>query len=399
MFTIHAGRTPAYCDGLSRRSFLKVSISRAGGCAEGEGRFDGRRPAGEEHLGRPHLARWRPEPHGHVRHEAGGAGRISRHLASRSGRMSPASRSASCFRCKRRWPTSFPSSARSTTTTAIISRGAHRMLTGRPGANGADRRPSIRASARLCRGLAGRGGRNARLCGDSLWLERDFARLLRSGLHRAQVRSVFETDGDPNDNFKVQGFQLPPGIFPSIGWKPPAHCGSTSTGCSQAIFPGRWTPWTAFNGRPSSSSPAVRLARHSTSARSQRSCATAMAGTIGVRARRSGAAARRGRQHLRDAPFRRLGTIGTCNAGWKIICRRSERGRVEPAPRFDRPGLYDRVLVVMCGEFSRSAADERRGQRQCADEQGHTRPRPLGQRHVVPDGGRWRARGPHRRLD
>ena len=86
MFRIDAGRvSPKYCDGQSRRSFLQLGVAgmaavglpqllqvQAASAAAGQ--------AKEGHFGHPALARWRAGAPGYVRHEAGGAGRVSRPL-------------------------------------------------------------------------------------------------------------------------------------------------------------------------------------------------------------------------------------------------------------------------------------------------------------------------------
>jgi hypothetical protein len=62
-------------------------------------------------------------------------------------------------------------------------------------------------------------------------------------------------------------------------------------------------------------------------------------------------------------------------------------------------GLYDKVLVVLCGEFSRTPRMNDGGNGGASNEHGHAGPRPLGNGHVLPAGRRRRARGQHRRLD
>ena len=65
----------------------------------------------------------------------------------------------------------------------------------------------------------------------------------------------------------------------------------------------------------------------------------------------------------------------------------------------DERGLLDTTLVVLCGEFSRTPKMNDGGNGGAADEHGHARPRPLGQRDVLPDGRRRRQGRAGRRLD
>ena len=62
-------------------------------------------------------------------------------------------------------------------------------------------------------------------------------------------------------------------------------------------------------------------------------------------------------------------------------------------------GLYEKVLVVLCGEFSRTPRMNDGGNGGPPDEHGHARPRPLGQRDVLPARRRRREGRPDRRLD
>ena len=126
MLRIEGKRSSRYCDGLSRRSFVQLGVAgmaSVGSAARlaGQGSFQRAGSQRKRHLGHPALARRRARPHGHVRHEARGPGRIPRASGTRSAPTCRASKSPSCFRCRPRSPTSSRSSARCTTTTATTS--------------------------------------------------------------------------------------------------------------------------------------------------------------------------------------------------------------------------------------------------------------------------------------
>jgi hypothetical protein len=218
MFTIQAGRTRTYCDGLSRRSFLKVGVAgmasisladvlraKAESAALGQGAkntsvvliwLDG----GPSHMD---MYDMKPEAPAEYR-----------------GIWRPIKTNVSGFEISEL----FPLQAKIADQFSIVRSlwhndgdhfgGAHRMLTGRPGANGADqtaKSPSIGSIvARACgpRG-AGMPAYAAIPYGSSVGLRPGYF----GANYIGREFNPFETDGDPNDpNFKVQGFQLPPDL-------------------------------------------------------------------------------------------------------------------------------------------------------------------------------------------
>jgi hypothetical protein len=218
MFTIQAGRTRTYCDGLSRRSFLKVGVAgmasisladvlraKAESAALGQGAkntsvvliwLDG----GPSHMD---MYDMKPEAPAEYR-----------------GIWRPIKTNVSGFEISEL----FPLQAKVADKFSIVRSlwhndgdhfgGAHRMLTGRPGANGADqagKSPSIGSIvARACgpRG-AGMPAYAAIPYGSSVGLRPGYF----GANYIGREFNPFETDGDPNDpNFKVQGFQLPPDL-------------------------------------------------------------------------------------------------------------------------------------------------------------------------------------------
>ena len=142
MLRVQAGTTERYCDGMSRRSFVQVGVAgmataglaqvlkaKEDSAAQGSAR--------KEHVRHPDLARRRSRPHGHVRHEAGSPGRVSR----ASGM--PIKTNVAGFEITEL----FPLQAKYADKFSIVRSlhhdngdhfaGGHLMLTGRPGASGA----------------------------------------------------------------------------------------------------------------------------------------------------------------------------------------------------------------------------------------------------------------------
>jgi Protein of unknown function (DUF1501) len=218
MFTIHAGRTRAYCDGLSRRSFLKVGV--AGMASVGLADVL-RAKAASAALGQPakdtsvvliwldggpsHLDMYDMKPEAPAEYR---------------GIWRPIKTNVSGVEISELFPRQAKIAHKFSIVRSLFHNdgdhfgGAHRMLTGRPGANGADqtgKSPGIGAiAARVC---------GPRTAGMPAYAAIPFASSvgLRPGYfggnYVGREFNPFETDGDPNaPNFKVQGFQLPPNL-------------------------------------------------------------------------------------------------------------------------------------------------------------------------------------------
>ena len=111
-------------------------------------------------------------------------------------------------------------------------------------------------------------------------------------------------------------------------------------------------------------------------------------------------AAGRGRLDVRHRPPRRLGPpLGPEEGLRELPAEGGRAGRRRCSSDLDDRGLLDTTLVVLCGEFSRTPKMNDGGNGGAADEPGHARPRPLGQRDVLPDGRRRREGRAGRRLD
>ena len=105
MFTIW-GAKQQFCDGLNRRNFLKIGAFGAGltlaDMLRGRAAAAAAGPAHVHQVGHHDLPAGRPVAHGHVRPQAGRARRSSAASSSRSPPTSPACRSASTSRCRRK---------------------------------------------------------------------------------------------------------------------------------------------------------------------------------------------------------------------------------------------------------------------------------------------------------
>ena len=215
MFRIEAGNTSRYCDGISRRSFVQMGV--AGMAAVGLPQILQAKEASaalgqpkQRHLRDPAVARRRARPHGHVRHEARGPGRIPGHSGTRSAPTCRASRSASCFRARPRWPTSSRSSARCTTTRATILPAA---TTCSPRAAGPAARTPRASPRRSARSPARSAARGSQACRPTSRCPYAASIGLRPGYFGANylglAHNPFETNGDPNSaDFKVENIQL-----------------------------------------------------------------------------------------------------------------------------------------------------------------------------------------------
>ncbi len=218
MFTIQAGRTRTYCDGLSRRSFLKVGVAGMASIsladvlrAKAESAALGQAAKNTAVVliwldgGPSHMDMYDMKPEAPAEYR---------------GLWRPIKTNVSGVEISEL----FPLQAKIADKFSIVRSlwhndgdhfgGAHRMLTGRPGANGADqtgKSPSIGSIvARACgpRG-AGMPAYAAIPYGSSVGLRPGYF----GANYIGREFNPFETDGDPNDpNFKVQGFQLPPDL-------------------------------------------------------------------------------------------------------------------------------------------------------------------------------------------
>ncbi|HEV2971807.1 MAG TPA: DUF1501 domain-containing protein [Pirellulales bacterium] len=218
MFATHAGRTRAYCDGLSRRSFLKIGVA---GMASAGLADVLRAKAMSAALGQPAkdtsvILVWLDGGPSHMdtydmKPEA---------PAEYRGIWRPIKTNVSGFEISELFPRQAKLADKFSVVRSLYHNdgdhfgGAHRMLTGRPGANGADqagKSPGIGAiAARVC---------GPRTTGMPAYAAIPFASSvgLRPGYfggnYVGREFNPFETDGDPNaPNFKVQGFQLPPNL-------------------------------------------------------------------------------------------------------------------------------------------------------------------------------------------
>ncbi len=302
--------------------------------------------------------------------------------------------------CRPRSPTSSRSSARCTTTPATTSPAATPCSPSRGGASGADTTGQVPVD-RLDRHRRPVGRAEP---GMPAYAAVPYAASigLRPGYFGANYLGIehnpFETDGDPNAaNFQVAEHQpgrRPDGRPPG---RPPRRCCRTSTSCDATSIRGAMADamdrferkaYDMVTGAGRPQGLRHRLGR-------RRDCATATAGR------------NLGPEHAawpggwsRPAPPSSPSTSGGWDHHWDLkaghgrtTCRRStgscpslftdlERAR----PARQRAGRAVRRVQP-------HAADERRRQRRPALQHGHARPRPLGQRHVLPDGRRRRARG------
>ena len=149
------------CEGTTRRDFLKIGAlgSRCTlppATAGSPGGRQGRRQAGQKHLGRLALARRRADACRNLRSAHERSGRISQHH--RRSDDEPAGRDDRRHVSRRspRWPTRWPSSARSPTTTAATSAARTFVMTGYDNRNidngGAPARPSLGSIVARVRG-------------------------------------------------------------------------------------------------------------------------------------------------------------------------------------------------------------------------------------------------------
>ena len=93
--------------------------------------------------------------------------------------------------------------------------------------------------------------------------------------------------------------------------------------------------------------------------------------------------------HVRHVPLRRLGSsLGSEGRAWRTTCRMVDQLVSGLFTDLEQRGLLDNGAGRAVRRVQPHAADERRRQRRPAGEHGHARPRPLGQRHVLPDGRR-----------
>ena len=201
------------------------------------------------------------------------------------------------------------------------------MLTGRPGASGADQTgkfPSIGSIvARACGPRdAGMPAYAAMPYGSSIGLRPGYF----GANYLGREFNPFETDGDPNDpNFKVQDFQLPPDLtLDRLENRRTLRQHFDRLERANDLS-GTMDAMDRFQRRPSISSPAAPPARRSTSAPSRLRFASVTAATTGARARCwPGGSSRPAARSSRSTSA--AGTItGTCSAGWKTACRRSMR--------------------------------------------------------------------------
>jgi Protein of unknown function (DUF1501) len=360
MFTIQTGRTGAYCDGLSRRSFLKVGVAGMAslGLADVLRARAATAAVGQPVKNTSVILLWLDGGPSHMdtydmKPEAPAAYR---------GIWRPIKTNVAGFEISEL----FPLQAKMADTFSIIRSlyhndgdhfgGAHRILTGRPGANGADQTskyPGIGAIvARAC---------GARTAGMPAYASIPYGSSvgLRPGYFGANYLgrefNPFETDGDPNDpNFKVQGFQLP-----------------------QELTLGR------LESRRELRQHFDRLKKASDLGgtmdamdRFQRQAFDFISGTAArkafdISAEKASIRERYGRNNFGQSTLlaRRLveagSTFVTVHSGgwdhhWDL-----QRGMENNLPQVDMAvssllqdltdrGLYDRVLVLMCGEFSRT---------------------------------------------
>ena len=155
----------------------------------------------------------------------------------------------------------------------------------------------------------------------------------------------------------------------------------------------RSTRWTSSTGRRSTWSPATRPARRSTSRKEDPKLRDRYGRhTLGPE-HAARPAAGRSRHDVRHLPLRRLGpSLGPAEAGYNRYLPKIDQLVSALFTDLAERGLYDKVLRRAVRRIQPHAADERRRQRRRTDEHGHARPRPLGQRDVLPARRRRRAR-------
>ncbi len=216
MFRVHAGRTRSYCDGLSRRSFLQLGVAgmasvglsdvlraKAESTAAGQAKKDTSvillwLDGGPSHIDMYDL---KPEAPPEYR-----------------GIWRPIKTNVSGIEISEMLPRQAAVADKFSIVRSLYHNdgdhfgGAHRMLTGRSGANGGDQMakyPGIGAIAgKVCGARKpGMPAQAAIPYASTVGLRPGYF----SGNYLGREFSPFETDGDPNDpNFKVGNFQLPP---------------------------------------------------------------------------------------------------------------------------------------------------------------------------------------------
>ena len=406
MFTIHAGRTRTYCDGLSRRSFLKLGVA---GMASVNLADVLRARAESAALGNTAkntsvILIWLdggPEPPGHVRHEAGSPGRISRHLAAdqdeRSGLRDH--RAVSAAGQVRRQvldrPLAAPQRRRPFRRRALHAHRPPRRQRGR-----SNRQISIH---RLDRRRAC-GPRDAGMPAYAAFLmppasvsapaisaqTTSAASTIRS--RPTAIRTIAEFQGPEHSasaDLTIDRLERPP--------RPAATLRSHAAGERSWRHDGRDGPVSTAGVRPCLRQRRPQGVRYQLG--DPRNFASNTAATTGGKARcwpggLSKPAARSSPLHF-----------GGWDHHWDL-----QGGMEDYLPMVDATvsalltdltdrGLYDRVLVVLCGEFSRTPRMNNGGNGGPPMSMGTPGPRSLGQLDVLPAGRRRRERGPHRRLD
>ena len=315
----------------------------------------------QDTVGHPDLARRRAQPHGHVRHEARRPGGVPRHLAADPHATCRASTSPSCSRRQAQVADKFSIVRSLHHDTGDHFAGGHRMLTdqGHGRQRRQQRRSSSPASAPSSPARSARAGRGMPAYvgvpdAASIGLSPGYF----GGHMLGAQHNPFQTGGDPNTP-ELRGAEPQPRRRPDARppGRPPQRCSRTSTTLRRDLDASRHGSrrWTASTRKRSSSSPARRPARRSTSAAKTRGCATATAATPGARARCwPGGWSRPARRSSRSTSA--AGTItGTCKARHgDATCRWSIAPCRPCSTTWTSAACWTTTLVVLCGEFSRT---------------------------------------------